>query len=173
MDKIEIIVCLLPIVFMIHDFEEIIGLKIWFEKNRVWLNEKFPILTKQIESLRNLSVQAFAVAVLEEFLIISIVTLTALTFKWYDAWIVIFVAYSFHIMIHIIQWIIVRRYIPMIITSLLSIPYILWGIINILCSFTAIKIGLYLIIGIFVVVLNLLFAHKLAYNFDKYMNNKL
>lgn len=136
MDKIEIIVCLLPIVFMIHDFEEMIGFKIWLEKNGAWLDEKFPILTKQVESLRNLSVQAFAVAVLEEYLIISIVTLTALTLQWYDAWIAIFAAYSFHIMIHIIQWIIVRRYIPMIITSLLSIPYILWGINNILCSFT-------------------------------------
>lgn len=173
MDKIEIIVCLLPIVFMIHDFEEIIGLKIWFEKNGVWLDEKFPILTKQIEILKHLSVQAFSVAVLEEYLIISIVTLTSLMFQWYDAWIAMFMAYSFHIMIHIIQWIIVRRYIPMIITSLLSIPYILWGINNILCSFTAIKIGLYLLIGIFVIVLNLLFAHKLAYNFDRYMNNKL
>ena len=173
MDKIEIIVYSLPIMFMLHDFEEIIGLKTWFDKNGEWLDEKFPMLTKHLQSLRHLSVQAFVVAVWEEYLIISIVTLTALTFQWYDAWIIIFMAYSFHIIIHIIQWIIVRRYIPMLITSLLSIPYIIWGINNIVCSFTAIKIGGYLIAGIFIGVLNLLFAYKLAYKFDKYMNNKL
>ena len=95
MDKIEIIVYSLPIMFMLHDFEEIIGLKTWFDKNGEWLDEKFPMLTKHLQSLRHLSVQAFVVAVWEEYLIISIVTLTALTFQWYDAWIIIFMSYYY------------------------------------------------------------------------------
>lgn len=173
MNKIDIIICLLPNVFMIHDFEEIIGFKTWFEKNGAWLDEKFPMLKKQVQSLKHLSVQAFTVAVLEEYLIINIITLTALIFHWYDVWIAIFMAYSFHIVIHIVQWIIIRRYIPMIITSLLSIPYIIWSINSIICSFKAIEIVAYLIVGIFVAFLNLFFAHKLAYKFDMYLNNKL
>lgn len=52
MDKIEIIVYSLPIMFMLHDFEEIIGLKTWFDKNGEWLDEKFPMLTKHLQSLR-------------------------------------------------------------------------------------------------------------------------
>lgn len=173
MNKLEIIICLLPIVFMIHDFEEIIGFKTWFEKNGAWLDEKFPMLTKLFQNLKHLSVQAFALAVLEEYLIISIVTLTALLFQWYNAWIAVFMAFSLHIGIHIIQWIIVRRYIPFIITSLLSIPYIVLGINSIVCSFTIIEIMICLITGVLIAAINLLFAHKLASKFDRYMKKNL
>ena len=62
---------------------------------------------------------------------------------------------------------------PIIITSLLSIPYIIWGINSIVRSFAVIEIVTCFIAGVFVAVLNLFFAHKLASKFDRYMKNNL
>ena len=120
-----------------------------------------------------MSVPAFALAVLEEFIIIGIVTVWALTLQWYNVWIAVFSGFSLHILIHIGQWMIVRKYIPIIITSLLSIPYIIWGINSIVRSFAVIEIVTCFIAGVFVAVLNLFFAHKLASKFDRYMKNNL
>lgn len=172
MSDIDIIVCLLPMVFMVHELEEITGLKTWLDKNGEWPDKKFPVFKKQVQGVRCLSVEGFAVAVSEEYLIVCIVTLTALIFQWYYVWIAVFMAFSFHIVVHIVQWIIAGRYIPMIITSLFSVPYIIWGMVNIVCLFTVVVIVISFIAGIVVAVLNLSFAHKLAYKFDRYINNK-
>lgn len=37
MNTIELTIGLFPIIFMFHEFEEIIGFKPWFSKNGVWL----------------------------------------------------------------------------------------------------------------------------------------
>ena len=44
MEKFGIIIWLLPIVFMIHDFEKIIFFKSWISKNKDYLTEKILIL---------------------------------------------------------------------------------------------------------------------------------
>ena len=173
MNELKLIVSLFPIIFMLHEFEEIIGFKHWVTKDEAWIAKKYPKVAKQISFYERLSVPAFALAVLEEFIIIGIVTVLALTLQWYNVWIAVFSGFSLHILIHIGQWMIVRKYIPIIITSLLSIPYIIWGINSIVHSFAIIEIVTCFIAGVFVAVLNLFFAHKLASKFDRYMKNNL
>ena len=171
MNELKLIVSMFPIIFMLHEFEEIIGFKLWVTKDGAWIAKKYPKVAKQISLYEQLSVPAFALAVLEEFILISIVTVLALTLQWYNVWVAVFSGFSLHILIHIGQWMMVRKYIPIIITSLLSIPYIIWGINSVIHSFSIIEIVTCLITGIFVAALNLFFAHKLASQFDKYMKN--
>ena len=78
MNELELIISLFPLVFMIHEFEEIICLKRWVSKNGLWLTSKYPKLTKQVTHLGQLSVSAFTVAVLEEFVLVSIITVYGL-----------------------------------------------------------------------------------------------
>ncbi|MDR2927860.1 MAG: HXXEE domain-containing protein [Cytophagaceae bacterium] len=47
MGKYNIIIWLLPIVLMIHDFEEIIFFKSWINQNRDCMTEKFPKIAKR------------------------------------------------------------------------------------------------------------------------------
>ena len=115
MNELELIISLFPLVFMIHEFEEIICLKRWVSKNGLWLTSKYPKLTKQVTHLGQLSVSAFTVAVLEEFVLVSIITVLALTLQWYSVWIAAFTAFTFHVFLHIIQSGIIRKYIPAII----------------------------------------------------------
>lgn len=37
MNELELIVSLFPIVFMLHEFEEIIGFKTWVIKDGLWI----------------------------------------------------------------------------------------------------------------------------------------
>ena len=168
MNDFILIIILLPIIFMLHEFEEIICFKPWIEKNQSWLITKYPLFSKLVAHLNEMSVPTFAMLVLEEFILVSIVTITALTLHWYNIWVAIFTAFAFHILIHIIQWIIIRKYIPVIITSLLALPYIFWGLNTILKEIPINCIILYWICGVFVMCINLYIIHKIAYKRTDY-----
>lgn len=167
MNELELIVSLFPIVFMVHEFEEIIGFKPWVVKDGLWIAKKFPKAAKQITLYERLSVPAFALAVLEEFVLVGLVTVLALTLQWYSAWIAVFMGFSLHILMHIGQWIVVGKYIPIAVTSLLSLPYIVWGIYKIYSQYSISMIVFCFIIGTIVLIVNLRFVHKLALQFDK------
>ena len=170
MNEFQVIVWLLPIVFMVHDFEEIIFFKSWITKNSPYLKKRFPSLAKRLlPRIEALSVPAFTVAVFEEFVLLSIITFTAFYFDYYSIWLAVFMAFFIHLLIHIIQWIVLKRYIPSIITAILALPYCIWGFIIVLRShlFTASVIILLSLAGVLFMILNLLFAHILAEKFDK------
>ena len=167
MNELELIVSLFPIVFMLHEFEEIIGFKPWVVKDGLWIAKKFPKAAKQITLYERLSVPAFALAVLEEFVLVGLVTVLALTLQWYSAWIAVFMGFSLHILMHIGQWIVVGKYIPIAVTSLLSLPYIVWGIYKIYSQYSISMIVFCFIIGTIVLIVNLRFVHQLALQFDK------
>ena len=166
MNELELIVSLFPIIFMLHEFEEIIGFKPWVTKDGLWIAIKYPKAAKQITLYERMSVPAFALAVLEEFVLFSIATVLALTLQWYSVWIAVFAGFSIHILIHIGQWIVVRKYIPVVITSLLSLPYMAWEVYKIISEFSVSMIVLSSVIGTIVLVANLCFVHKLALRYD-------
>lgn len=172
MNNSEIIIYLLPFVFIIHDFEEIIGFKTWFVRNGEWLSSRFPKLEKQVRHFKRLSTASFAFAVLEEFIIIALATILALFFQWYYAWIATFTVFGFHIIIHIIQWLIAGRYIPVIVTSLLSVPYIILGMNMIFTSFSLFEIITCFLTGLPIAIINLLIIHKLMIKLDKHLKNE-
>ena len=87
--------------------------------------EQFPKFSPIITHLGSLSTKAFAIAALEELFVIAIVTYYTLTGGDYSfhIWYALFIAFSFHLLIHICQAIVVRGYVPGLITSLLLAPY--------------------------------------------------
>ena len=164
------IVWLLPIVFMFHDFEEILFSKSWIAKNKETLSQKFPKLSKRfLARFENLSVQAFSLAVAEEFVLLSVVTFLSVTLESYLFWLGIFMGFFVHLLVHLAQWIIFRKYIPAIYTTIISLAYCFFSLNFILKNnlFEVKEIIIWTFIGFGIVVINLLFAHKLAELFDK------
>lgn len=164
MNSFLLVVTLLPVVFMFHDFEEIIFVKSWFNKNGQWLAEKFPFLSKTFFShIENTTTANFALMVAEEFILVSLITYWGILSGNYYLWLGVFMAFSVHIVIHLIQWIVVRRYIPVIVTSLLCLPYCIFGMMQILYlnEFTGTEIVVCTLIGMILVVLNLLLIHRI------------
>ena len=173
MDYFRILVWLLPIVFMLHDFEEIIFLKTWINKNKYHLAEKFPKISKKLlPRFEKLSTSGFTVAVAEEFVLLSLITITSIIFNNYLLWLAAFMGFFIHLFIHIGQGIILKRYIPGIITSFLALIYCIYTFNEIITNniFSSSQIIFWTIIGCLLLGINLLFAHKLGEIFDKNKN---
>ena len=170
MDNYSTIIWLLPIVFMIHDFEEIIFFKQWINKNKDYLTEKFPKISKRfLPRFNSLSTSAFAVAVAEEFVLLSLITLGSVLIGNYVIWLAAFMGFFVHLLMHLGQWIILKRYIPAIGTTFFALIYCTYTLYVIIANniFRISEIVLWTIIGLVLLVSNLIFAHKLAEMFDK------
>lgn len=164
------IVWLFPVIFMIHEFEEIIFFKPWIRKNADCLHEKLPKPAKRFLShLETLSVPAFTFAVAEEFVLLSVITIVSVMVDCCLLWLGVFMGFFIHLLIHLAQWVILRRYIPAIVTTFLSLIYCGFSLTYILQKrmFQTTEILLWSVIGFTIIAINLLFAHKLARWFDK------
>lgn len=170
MEKHSIIIWLLPIVFMIHDFEEIIFFKPWINNNKNYLTEKFPQISKRfLPRMENLSTPAFVLAVAEEFLLLSLITVGSVFSDNYFLWLAAFMGFFVHLLLHMGQWIILKWYIPGIYTTFFALIYCIYALYEIVSNnvFQISEIVLWTIIGFGLVGVNLLFAHKLAEMYDK------
>ena len=170
MEKYGLIIWLLPIVFMIHDFEEIIFFKPWINRNKDYLSKKFPNISKRfLPRMENLSTSAFTLAVAEEFLLLSLITVGSVLFDNYLLWLAAFMGFFVHLLVHLVQWIILKRYIHAIYTTFLALTYCVYALYEIISKnvFQVSEIVFWTIIGFGLVGVNLLFAHKLAEVYDK------
>jgi len=168
--SITILIWLLPIVFMIHDFEEIIFFKSWINKNRNYLYENFPKITnKLLPRYDKLSTAGFALAVAEEFVLLSLITVFSIIFNNYFLWLAVFMGFSIHLIMHIALGIIIKRYIPSIATSFIVLVYCIYTLYILLSNniFSIPEIVLWTIIGLVLMGVNLLFAHKLGESLGK------
>ena len=112
---------LLPIIFIFHDMEEIVGIE-WFYSNNAWLFERYP---KILKTYKGMSHMGFSAAVYEEFIPFFGVSLFAYYFPGqvvFALWYGIFLALAGHFLIHIGQALAIRKYIPCVITSLICLP---------------------------------------------------
>lgn len=170
---IKILIYLLPIVFILHDFEEIIMFRPWLDKHRTEIKSRFPRLDKIL--LRNhdhLSTSAFAVAVLHEFVIIAIITILAVHFDSYQWWFGAFAAFFLHLFVHILQWLVFGKYVPFIITSILALPYCSYTIIQFLkfTNLTGGQLTLWAGIGVLLTLASFYPAFFLASKFEHWIN---
>ncbi|MDP4275535.1 MAG: HXXEE domain-containing protein [Bacteroidota bacterium] len=165
--KIETLLWLLPIVFMFHDFEEIIMMKAWLDKNADKVASQFPFISKLLFKQKNLSTAAFALEVAEEFIIISIITFFAVEWDLYSLWTGLLLVFFIHLILHVVQFIVYRKYVPVIITSILSIPYCIYAIISISGYVNWTTVLFLSPILLVAVILNLRFCFWLGEKFQK------
>lgn len=167
METFDHIVYLLPIVFMLHEFEEIVFLKPWLERNEAWIRRKFPRFEKALAGTASLSPAAFALIVAEEFILVSLATLAALVFHIYYPWLAVLLAFSLHTVVHLVQGLVLRRHIPVIATSILALAYGIWGVAIAWKLFSAGEILLCLVLGTIFMAANLRAMHRAAAAFDR------
>lgn len=151
------IVWLFPIIFMIHEMEEMIGFRIWLDNN-IDLVKKYSLLAKIYE---NFSHEGFSVAVLEQYLLCLLITLLSIYYDYYLIWIGSFIAFVIHLAIHILQSIVIRKYIPALITSIILLPIsviVLNNAINQM-DYSYFQIIIVSVFCFIVMILNLIFMH--------------
>ena len=103
MTKLELIMILLPIVFMIHEYEEIIMFKYWLGNNRNELKRRFPKFEQFLTHRGHFdySTATFAVGTAHEFLLIAAISFCSLWLGAYHWWFAAFAGYSIHLIVHL------------------------------------------------------------------------
>ena len=171
--KIETVMWLLPIVFMIHDFEEIIMIKPWTARNSSEIQRRFPSLaSRMLPHLERLSTSSLALAVAEEFVLLSAVTYIAVEYDLYSVWAGVLLAFFIHLIVHIIQFLLYGKYIPVIITSLITSLYCTFALyfLNLNNYLVWPDVAKWTMLSVVILIVNLVFVHSLAARFEKWLN---
>jgi|HigsolmetaAR202D_1030399.scaffolds.fasta_scaffold00538_16 hypothetical protein len=175
MFSIESLVWSFPLVFMLHDLEEIIMVRPWLDREAERLRQRFPgFADRFLHQFRNLTTSGFALAVTEEFVLFVLLCLACLYWQAYTLWAAVLVAFFIHFLMHIGQFLLYRRYIPGLITTLLGSIYSLWALA--LCYDLGWlewpKIAILSALSLLAMLLNLFFAHFLAGRFDAWLRSR-
>lgn len=127
-----LLIWLFPIIFGIHDFEEIIVVEKWVSKNQDYLIKILPkraslFFEKNFAKKTN----QFSLVVYIEFILISISTILVFLngFHMWHKWLYLglYTVFFLHSFTHIGQAILLKRYTPGVITSIVFIiPYGVW-----------------------------------------------
>ncbi len=124
MNSMGFLVWILPIFFMMHDFEEIIMAEVWGKRNYTKIQLLFP--RRQPFGLGNgISWQtpSFSVAVAIEFIMFSAISFLSVVYQNYIIWFSAFLGLIIHMaFIHIAVCFPFKGYVPGVVTSIASLP---------------------------------------------------
>lgn len=161
------ILFLLPFFFLLHELEEILMVHRWIEKNGAAMHRRFPRLRYLIRKMEEMTTRRFATIAFEEFLIVSACTFVSQQAGDLRAWYCYLAAFSIHLFVHIIQFIVWRRYIPAIISTVLCLPYCIWAIHDTYLFFSPYELFFYTILGTLLGGVNLIGMHAIMYRLAK------
>lgn len=113
---------LFPALFMLHELEEIIWMPSFVKK----LSAQFP----DIRFLSYYTPFTFNAIVLEQFLILLLSLFLSYQFSNYTIYATIVIAYIYHIFGHLIQTIVIRKYVPGLLTGILTSLFSLYFLKN-------------------------------------------
>ena len=146
---------LFPSLFMLHELEEIIWMPSFVKK----ISLQIPY--KQIFNLY--TPFAFNVIVMEQLLLLLITLYLSYQFNNYTIYTTIVIAYIYHVFGHLIQTIVIRKYVPGLLTGILTSLFALCNLKN---EFP-IKLYSYSLFTLLVIILNLVVSfmilHKISH----------
>ncbi|MFD3261214.1 HXXEE domain-containing protein [Paenibacillus lentus] len=120
---------LFPIIFMFHDFEEIITIEQWIKVHGTRVQSSLPPFARKLyQPSFQMNTLQFAKDVLGVFIVIVTVTSLAVFFSFYIPFIAALHLFFLHVFTHTFQSIYFRIYAPGVVTSLLLVlPYSLYA----------------------------------------------
>ena len=162
--SVLILVLPLPLAFLLHDAEEVAVQHRWMENHSGALRERFPRLRPLLDRLQRLNTKAFALAALEEFIVLLCATACVLADVPFalELWAALFLASPLHVLLHLGQALAVRGYVPGLVTSILLSPFAAYGVFCISLVMSPLKMFALAVAGVAFVALNLRFAHWLG-----------
>ena len=157
------------VLFMIHEFEEIIFIKKFIEKNKVVKDMKNELFVKKKESYPSTETTSLMIA--EEFIILSTLLFIVSEISMYEMVLSLFIVYIAHLVPHMYDALRYRKFSPGSRTSFIIFPLgilIIWNVILNKEINLVILISCVIIIG-FLMILNLLFLYKISKKIDRYL----
>ena len=162
---------LLPLIFIFHDMEEMVGFG-WFFRNNPELYKRFP---RTMKNYIGFTEMGMTIGVYEEFFVFGGAAILAYYFPskiLYAIWFGFFMALAGHFVIHIWHTLFIRKYIPSFMTSVISFPV---SVIILIKSAKYMKFDWITIAGITISLLimigNFLMIHSLMRRVNKKINS--
>ena len=161
-------VWMLPILFILHDFEEMIFMPLWKKRHR----HKLVTFKKPFFGSVTLS-SAFAVGVLEEFVILLFISGFCQLTHNNLLYLSFVIAYTAHFIIHYIMCLQFRGYVPGVVTVTLELPMVLMIISHYwLYDVSLLSVVVYLLLAMIIAFTNLKIMHlimpKIQTHLEKY-----
>ena len=146
---------LFPSLFMLHELEEIVWMPSFVKK----ISAQFP----DNLILSYYTPFAFNAIVLEQFLVLLLSLFLSYWFNNYTIYATIVIAYIYHVLGHLIQTVVIRKYVPGLLTGILTS---LFSLCNLKNEFPIILYG-YSLFTLLVIILNLVVSfmilHKISH----------
>lgn len=119
-----VVIIIFIIGFIVHEGEEIIFQREWMLKNAAALSQRLPKLKRVFDHLLTLDTKAFTIAVIEESVVIALAIFLPICMQMDYPLICfgLFCAYTLHLLVHIIQGCLIRKFVPGLETSVLQTP---------------------------------------------------
>lgn len=133
MDVISLL-WLLPVVFMFHDFEEILTVEAWGNKHGPAITASLsPALRKRMAPMMGMTTRDFAMDVLFVYILIVGVTFVAVFLEFYWPYLAVLAVFLLHVFTHLAQSMVLKLYTPGVVTAvLLAFPYSLYAFYRLL-----------------------------------------
>lgn len=122
--NIQTLMMLFPVVFMFHDFEELCFLESWIRRNADSL--RTTLIGKNWLTLEGYSTSAIGIGIMLMFLFVSTTSILSVIFHLYALFSAAMIVFAVHNLFHIVQPILLRRYIPAMGSSVITIFYPLY-----------------------------------------------
>ena len=153
-----------PLAFVIHDAEEVVIQHRWLLSHKDKLFSHLPKFRPLILYLEKLTTKSFAIAAIEEFILIVGSCLYLILRGSYsmEIWIALFMAFCVHLLVHIAQAIVVRGYVPGLVSTLVLLPYavtVLWLLYS---SVPLSSLFPLTIVGVLIMAFNLWLSHLIG-----------
>lgn len=159
---------LFPITFLLHDFEEILFVELWFKRNYSSASQKVPrFFKKRFHKMSTITAAQFTLPVVLQFIMYIISTYLAVDHHFYSMFLGFNLILLFHVFMHIGQSLFLGVYALGVGTAVtVTLPYSLYlfyrlvveNVIEISTIFTSLPYGLLTIV---IVYLGHKIAHKL------------
>ena len=156
----------LPILYILHDLEELLMRKSWEKKHYDEMLRRCPLFTSLVTTIKNLSQIKYTIVILEQFLFLIIVVVMAVYSDPMPMYALIW-GFGIHsVLQHILAALVFRIYFPGLVTSILLLPYFAYVYSELLNRYSIFENVVMAVCGLSVIILNLFLMYWLMKKFN-------
>lgn len=165
MNTMQFIVWMFPVIFMLHDFEEIIMAEIWGKRYKNKIDSVWP--KRQpfgLDYIQHCHTPTFSIGVEVEFLLFTLISFFSVIFQNYFLWFSAFLGVTIHLVfVHMSICIRFKHYVPGVVTSVIFLLPSIWFLYQagVLLSYGVSTILFACLLGIGLMIILIPTLHKL------------
>ena len=162
----ELIVWISFVLFMVHEFEEIIAIRPWLTKYRT-----DPRAKKQVFwQFRYASTSVIAALILEEYIIGAAITLAAVVFQEPAVFIGFLIPFSLHLIGHLKEAAQLKMYTPSLATSVIILPWCCYALIALIrLQSEIVPITIWTVAFTALIIANFAFIYRMRPILERYL----